>query len=210
MNKNTKIKDRIRKTVSYVVLILVSIVFTASISPVSAYSCDPGDTECEEAKANMEAKRNEANLFSQKASSVSEIIEQLDEDIANLETSIAKNEKKIKQLNVKIKETEEKLEETKEALAEILVNMTQCRRFKRGDVELAYPETPIDEKCGFSLLINDIHSASVLIRFQTDSGRCEELSVPMSTGVVRTAKLRETIGKTLRFVRQNGLAALPK
>ncbi|MBQ6602776.1 MAG: glycosyltransferase family 2 protein [Eubacterium sp.] len=90
------------------------------------------------------------------------------------------------------------------------LNMTQCRRFKRGDVELAYPETPIDEKCGFSLLINDIHSASVLIRFQTDSGRCEELSVPMSTGVVRTAKLRETIGKTLRFVRQNGLAALPK
>lgn len=123
MNKNTKIKEQFKKTISYVVLVLVATVFTASISPASAYNCDPGDTACEEAKANMEAKRSEADLFSQKASSVSEIIKQLDEDIANLEDSIAKNEKKIKKLNIEIEETEEKLEETKEALAEILVNM---------------------------------------------------------------------------------------
>ena len=123
MNKHVKTKDIMKKVVCYLVLIIVATFLAVFISPVSAYECDPGDTECENAKANMEAKRNEATLFSQKASSVSEMIEQLDTDIENLETSIASNEKKIKKLNIEIEETEEKLEETKKALAEILVNM---------------------------------------------------------------------------------------
>ena len=96
MKKQTKTKEKINKVIGYIVLVFVATIFTASISPVNAYNCDPGDTACEEAKANMEAKRNEATLFSQKASSVSEIIEQLNTDIENLETSIATNEKKIK------------------------------------------------------------------------------------------------------------------
>ncbi len=88
--------------------------------------------------------------------------------------------------------------------------LAQCRRFKRGDVELAYPECAIDERCGFSLMINDIHSPSVTLHLVSEGGGEESLHIPMAAGAVKTAKFFENIGKTIRFVKQNGLAALPK
>ena len=123
MNKQTKIKEKIKKTVGYLVLVLMTTIFIASISPVSAYVCRAGDTECENAKANMEQKQSEARNFLQKASSVSELIEQLNDEIEDLDKSIASNEAKIKKLNKEIKETEEKLKERQTALAELLINM---------------------------------------------------------------------------------------
>ena len=123
MKKETKRNNLGKKIISYIVVIVLSIVFTGAVVPVNAYNCKPGDTKCEEAKENMQKKQSEASDYIKKASSVSEIIEQLDEEIDDLNETIASNETKIKKLNKKIKETEEKLQEEQSALAEMLVNM---------------------------------------------------------------------------------------
>lgn len=123
MKKQTKIQKS-QKILGYSGIFLVAFALLAVIIvPASAYTCKTGDTECEEAKANMEAKRSEAYLFSKKASSVSEIIESLNAEISSLDKSIADNEAKIAKLNKKIAETEEKLEDTQEALAEMFINI---------------------------------------------------------------------------------------
>ena len=122
MKKQTKIK-KCQKITGYLGLFLASIVLLVFIMPANAYNCKPGDSECEKAKANMEAKRSEANLFSKKANSISEIIDQLNAEISALDKSIADNEAKIEKLNKKIAETEEKLQDTQEALAEMLINI---------------------------------------------------------------------------------------
>ena len=119
MRKQIKIK----KNVGYLLITLMAFGFVKSIVPASAYICKNGDTECEEAKANMEAKQNEANAFTRKATSVAEIIEQLNADIASINAAIAEIEAEIKVLNIEIKQTEKKLKETQTALAEMLVNI---------------------------------------------------------------------------------------
>ena len=118
-----KQNQKFKKIVGYVSIMAVFSGLLFLITPASAYNCNPGDTECENAKANMEQKQNEARTFMQKASSVSEIIDQLNTEISELDKSIASNEAKIKILNKKIKETEEKLKDRQTALAELLVNM---------------------------------------------------------------------------------------
>ena len=123
MNKKIKTKEMISKTLGYFALVLIATFVISSISPVRAYDCKAGDTECENAKANMEQKQNEARSFMQKASSVSDLIEQLNGEIEDLDKSIASNEAKIKQLNKEIKDTEKKLKDRQTALAELLVNM---------------------------------------------------------------------------------------
>lgn len=118
-----KQRQKFKKIVGYVSIMAFFCGLLFIITPVSAYNCKPGDTECENAKSNMEEKRNEARSFTQKANTVSEIIEQLNEEISSLDQSIKENEAKIAELNVKIKETEKKLKDRQTALAEILVNM---------------------------------------------------------------------------------------
>lgn len=123
MKKQTQKDRKIKAILGYLGIFVLAFGFVGLVSPVGAYSCNVGDTECEEAKANMEQKQSEARSFLKKASSVSELIEQLNDEIEDLDKSIASNEAKIKVLNKKIKETEQKLKDRQTALAELLVNM---------------------------------------------------------------------------------------
>ncbi|MBR2839804.1 CHAP domain-containing protein [Candidatus Saccharibacteria bacterium] len=117
-NKNT---NNWWKVLGYA-LVVMAMVFSF-VLPTMAYNCKPGDTECEKAKANMKQSQADAANYTEKASSVSEIIEQLEGEITTLNNMIAENETKIKKLNIEIEKKEEKLEEERSALAELLVNM---------------------------------------------------------------------------------------
>ena len=112
-----------KKIVGYLAIIIIFCGFIGSIVPASAYYCKPGDTECEEVKANMEQKQAEAYSFLKKADSVGELVDQLTSEIAEINKTIASNEAKIKELNIEIKATEEKLKSQQTALAELLINM---------------------------------------------------------------------------------------
>ena len=114
-------KAKTNKIIGY--SLVVGILLSLVALPTMAYNCKPGDTECEQAKANMQQSQEEAADYTKKATSVEEIIEQLDTEIAELNGVIASNEAKVKKLNIEIKATEKKLSEEKSALAELLVNM---------------------------------------------------------------------------------------
>jgi len=114
-------KAKTNKIIGY--SLVVGILLSLAALPTMAYNCKPGDTECEQAKANMQQSQEEAADYTKKATSVEEIIEQLDTEIAELNGVIASNEAKVKKLNIEIKATEKKLSEEKSALAELLVNM---------------------------------------------------------------------------------------
>lgn len=125
MLKNKKTKNA-RKTLGYSCLVAVFMALAGGLVgttlPTQAYTCKPGDTECEEAKAKMQENQSAAASYTNKANSVSEIIEQLNSEIASINNTIAENEAKVKKLNKEIEKTEERLDDELSALAELLVN----------------------------------------------------------------------------------------
>lgn len=108
---------------SYVFLFTFVALIVGSIASTNAYNCKPGDTECEAAKANMQANQSEAKEYADKAESVSQVISQLDAEISTLNAEIAANEAKAAALNEEISANEVKLAMMQAALAEMLVNM---------------------------------------------------------------------------------------
>lgn len=117
LNKNLKRTFGYTFVMTFVVLVGIFAVRT------SAYNCKPGDTECEDAKANMQQNQSEAYEYTKKAESVSEVVDQLGAEISALNSQIAANEAKIKELNAEIAQNEKKLSDTQAALAEMLINM---------------------------------------------------------------------------------------
>ena len=118
-NKNLILK----KVFGYAFVLTFLVLFAAFTVRTSAYNCKPGDTECENAKANMQQNQNEAYEYTKKADSVGEVINQLNSEISTLNNEIAENELKIKDLNREIEANEKKLADNQAALAEMLVNM---------------------------------------------------------------------------------------
>lgn len=117
LNKNLK------RIFGYTFVMTFTILLVAFMARTSAYNCKPGDTECENAKANMQSNQSEAYEYTKKAESVSEVINQLGSEISALNAQIAANEAKIKELNTQIEQNEKKLSETQSALAEMLISM---------------------------------------------------------------------------------------
>lgn len=113
----------LKQIFGYAFVITFAILLVVFTARTKAYTCKPGDTECEEAKANMKQNQNAAVDYSNKASSVSEIISQLDGEISSISARIAENETKIRNLQTEIEKNEQKLDEDRTALAELLVSM---------------------------------------------------------------------------------------
>ena len=113
----------LKKIFGYVFVFTFLGLIVATTAHVDAYNCKTGDTECEAAKANMQANQSEAKLYTDKAESVGQVISQLNAEINSLNAEIAANEAKITQLNAEIEANEAKLAETQAALAEMLINM---------------------------------------------------------------------------------------
>lgn len=120
--KNKK-SELLKKIFGYTFIITLTILLGVSVVRVSAYTCRPGDTECEAAKENMRQNQSSAVEYTNKASSVSAIIEQLQNEIASITATIAENEARVNSLNEEIAKTEAKLEADRNGLAELLVNM---------------------------------------------------------------------------------------
>lgn len=118
-NKNSIVK----KVFGYAFIMTFLALMIAAAVRVNAYTCKPGDTECEAAKAKMQQNQSAANDYTNKASSVSAIISQLDNEIATISRNIAENESKIQTLAEEIEKTKIKLLSEKSALAELLVGM---------------------------------------------------------------------------------------
>lgn len=94
-----------------------------SVASTNAYNCKPGDTKCEEARANMKQNQAEANEYTKKADSVAAQIDQLNAEIGALNREIADSEAKVENLKVEIEKNEKKLSENQSALAEMLIDM---------------------------------------------------------------------------------------
>lgn len=118
-NKNSIVK----KIFGYAFIMTLMVLMVVAAVKVNAYTCKPGDTECEAAKAKMQQNQSAANDYANKASSVSAIISQLDNEIATISRNIAENESKIQTLAEEIEKTKIKLLSEKSALAELLVGM---------------------------------------------------------------------------------------
>ncbi|MBQ6410100.1 CHAP domain-containing protein [Candidatus Saccharibacteria bacterium] len=118
-NKKTILKTIFAYTFIFTLIVLASICVSSS----SAYNCKAGDTECENAKANMQQNRAEANEYTKMANSVGDQIAALNSEISALNAEIAANEAKVNELNVEIEKNEKKLADNQAALAEMLINM---------------------------------------------------------------------------------------
>ena len=123
MAKSKNKKLILKRAFIYAFLVTLTVLFGAFASNSKAYNCKAGDTECENAKANMNQNRAEANEYTKKANSVGAQIAQLNSEISILNNEIAANEAKIKELNVEIEKNEKKLSDNQAALAEMLINM---------------------------------------------------------------------------------------
>ena len=113
----------LKKVFGFVFTTTFLILVVAFVSTTSAYNCKPGDTECEQAKANMQQNQTEAYEYTKKAESVGEAIKQLGAEIDTLNVEIKESETKLANLKVEIEKTEKKLAENQAALAEMLINM---------------------------------------------------------------------------------------
>lgn len=119
-NKNLILK----RAFIYTFLVTLMVLFGAFAANTSnAYNCKVGDTECENAKANMQQNRAEANSYNQMANSVAAQIAALNSEISALNAEIAANEAKVQELNVEIEKNEKKLADNQAALAEMLIDM---------------------------------------------------------------------------------------
>lgn len=118
-----KTQKNLKTVFAYAFIMTFAILLTVFMARTSAYNCKPGDTECENAKANMQQNQSEAYEYTKKAESVSEVVNQLGAEINTLNAQIAANEAKITELNAEIDANEKKLAEIQAALAEMLINM---------------------------------------------------------------------------------------
>lgn len=120
---NNKNRESLKKAFGYSFMLTFAFLIVGLASSTSAYNCKPGDTECENAKANMKQNQAEAYEYTKKANSVSEVVNELSAEIGTLNAEIAENEAKVAELNKEIEKNEKKLADNQSALAEMLINM---------------------------------------------------------------------------------------
>lgn len=89
-------------------------------------------------------------------------------------------------------------------------NKVDCniRRFARTDVSAAYPECGIDENNGFNILLEGYEGNELILVFSCASGENKK-TVYLGGAAAAGQKVKGIFGKTLRFVRVNGVHALP-